>query len=335
MPRLSSIVFKSLWVVTTFWLFTTYANAQSDRIANQWAAEGWKTDFNISSVDFAEILSGGPPRDGIPPIDNPEFTGVGMVSNLSDVEPVIGLVIGNEARAYPLRIMTWHEIVNDTVGGKPVVVTYCPLCNAAIVFDAVVDQKRATFGTTGKLRRSDLIMYDRESETWWQQFVGQAIVGAKTGKKLKLVPSRLESWKDFKTRHPRGKVLIPGNPGFRNYGRNPYVGYDQSNTPFLYRGPLPKGIPAMSRVVIVEREKQAPLIFSLTMVRKLARIEDSGYVILWKAGQASALDSSTMANGREVGSVVVQNTSDGSDAPYHVTFAFVAHAFHPNVPIQK
>ena len=164
------------------------------------APESWqrafpKTDFSRHAVPYAEIRSGGVPKDGIPSIDDPEFAPVAARRDwLADREPVIGLSIDGDARAYPLRVLTWHEIVNDTVGGTPVAVTYCPLCNAAIVFEATVDGQRLSFGTTGKLRHSDLVMYDRQTGTWWQQFTGRGIVGAHTGRKLTFVPARLESW---------------------------------------------------------------------------------------------------------------------------------------------
>ena len=151
---------------------------------------------------------------------------------LTPSDPVIGLAIGGDARAYPLRILIWHDIVNDTVAGVPVTVTYCPLCNSAIVFDRRVPPHVLDFGTTGKLRNSDLVMYDRQTESWWQQFTGEAIVGALTGTQLKLLPARLESFAEFKARHPAGQLLVPTDPKKRDYGRNPYVGYDLSAGPF-------------------------------------------------------------------------------------------------------
>jgi hypothetical protein len=210
-----------------------------------WKREGWsKTDFTKSRIGWHEILSGGPPKDGIPSIDKPLFT---ESKDLAANEPVIGLEINRDARAYPLRILIWHEIVNDVVGGMPVAVTYCPLCNSAVVFDRRVPPHVLEFGTTGKLRNSDLVMYDRQTESWWQQFTGEAIVGTFAGTELKLVPARLESVAQFKERHPGGKVLVPNDPTKRDYWRNPYVGYDMSAAPFLYRGDFPKGIEPMAR----------------------------------------------------------------------------------------
>ncbi len=291
-----------------------------------WASAWPKTDFSKTSVDFGEIFSGGPPKDGIPSIDDPIFVPVSEMTDLSPTEPVIGLSINGDARAYPLRILTWHEIVNDVVGGVPVVVTFCPLCNSAIVFDRRIDGRAVEFGTTGKLRNSDLVMYDRESESWWQQFLGEAIIGSRTGMRLKALPARLESWELFEKRHPNGKVLIPNNPGFRRYGANPYVGYDGASVPFLFAGDLPKGIEAMARVVAVGDQA-----WSLDLLRRKGRIESGDLVLTWQAGQNSALDTRAIAKGRDVGNVVVQRSADGGleDIPYDVTFAFVFNAFQP------
>ena len=130
------------------------------------SARGWETDFSRHTVPYGEILSGGPPRDGIPPIDDPRFTTPEDASKwLGDQEPVIAFELNDDARAYPLQILTWHEIVNDVVGGVPVSATFCPLCNAAIVFDRRLDGVVYDFGTSGKLRKSDLIMWDRQTES--------------------------------------------------------------------------------------------------------------------------------------------------------------------------
>ncbi|MEM7747022.1 MAG: DUF3179 domain-containing protein [Pseudomonadota bacterium] len=299
---------------------------------DRWKSEGWaKTDFAKSSINFNEILSGGPPKDGIPSIDKPQFKPIAEISDIAEQAPIIGLTINGDARAYPLSVLMWHEIVNDTVGKKPVTVTYCPLCNAALVFDRTVNGQVLDFGTTGKLRNSDLVMYDRQSESWWQQFTGEAIVGEMLGTELVLVPSRLESFGEFKNRHPDGKVLVPNNPAARNYGRNPYVGYDSAARPFLYRGAMPEGINPMARVVMV-RSGTEPRAISLALLRDKKSVDIAGIKLSWRPGQASALDTSEIAKGRDVGTVLAQKLGDDGklrDVPYDVTFAFVFHAFHP------
>ncbi|MBK1667077.1 hypothetical protein CKO28_03330 [Rhodovibrio sodomensis] len=300
-------------------------NAQ---VPQSWRSAFPETDFSRHAVPFDEIMSGGVPKDGIPSIDEPEFAPVAERRDwLADREPVIGLEINGDARAYPLRVLTWHEIVNDTVGGVPVAVTYCPLCNTAIVFEAKLDGRRLTFGTTGKLRHSDLVMYDRQTGTWWQQFTGRGIVGEHTGEKLEFVPARLESWGAFVERHPDARVLIPTDPNARPYGKNPYAGYDSARSPFLYRGPMPEKLPAMARVVVIGEDAWA-----LELLRETGRIETDTHVLTWSPGQASALDARRIAEGRDVGTVTVQKkTPDGlQDAVYDVTFAFVHKAFHPD-----
>lgn len=314
-----------------FIFFAVIAFSAVQAVANpaSWTREGWKTDFSKFSVPFGEIISGGPPRDGIPSIDDPKFRKASDVNDIGAREPVIQFSIGRDIRAYPLRVLTWHEIANDTVGGVPVAVTYCPLCNAALVFDRRMDGRTLEFGTTGKLRNSDLVMYDRQTETWWQQFTGDAIVGALTGKRLKLLPSRIVSFAAFAQAYPQAPVLVPNNPNFRDYGRNPYASYDTSAVPFLYGGDLPENIPAMARVVVVRTNGQ-PIIVSLDRVRA-SSFEKGGYRIEFEEGVASALDHRSIAKGRDVGTVRV--TRGGRDVPHDVTFAFVAHAFHPDVSI--
>ena len=299
---------------------------------NFWKFEWPNTDFSKHSVPFDDILSGGPPKDGIPPIDDPKFVPLAEATGLADTEPVVGFGVGDDLRAYPIRVLTWHEIVNDEVGGVPVAVTFCPLCNAAVVFDRRASGKVLDFGTTGKLRNSDLVMYDRQTESWWQQFTGEAIVGSMLGTKLTFLPARLESFARFRERAPNGKVLVPNDPGNRPYGKNPYAGYDSSSRPFLYKGALPEGIAPLARVVSVEKRA-----WSLDLVREKRRIETAdGLLITWEPGQNSAMDARVIAEGVDVGNVVVQRkTGDGmEDLPYGVDFAFAFHAFYPDVKIQ-
>jgi hypothetical protein len=311
------------------------ANADPAR----WKQEGWsKTDFSKSRIDWQEILSGGPPKDGIPSIDKPMFKPIGEIDDLPATDPVIGLELDGDARAYPLRILIWHEIVNDVVGGTPVTITYCPLCNSAVVFGRRVPPHVLDFGTTGKLRNSDLVMYDRQTESWWQQFTGEAIVGALTGTELKLIPARLESFAQFKERHSGGKVLVPNDPGLRDYGRNPYVGYDTAAAPFLYRGNFPKDIEAMARVVVVRAASGRIAAVTLEHLRNKGRLSVGNVELTWRPGQSTALDHWDIAQGRDVGSVTAMTKGDDGrqrDVPYDVTFAFAVFAFHPDVNIQK
>jgi hypothetical protein len=185
------------------------------------------TDFRKHSVPYSEILSGGPPKDGIPAVDKPKFLPVSEANGwLKDREPVVFVQVGDDARAYPIQILIWHEIVNDTVGGEPLIVSFCPLCNTAIAFKRIFNGQVLDFGTTGRLRHSNLIMYDRQTETWWQQATGDAIAGEHAGGQLEFYPASMISWADFKDLHPNGMVLSRDTGHPRNYGRNPYFGYD-------------------------------------------------------------------------------------------------------------
>ena len=304
-----------------------------------WADEWPDTDFSRASVPLHEIRSV-VDRGSIPAIFRPKFVSVANANHLHDTEPVIGVVLNGEARAYPLQILVWHEIVNDDLGGVPIAITFCPLCNAAVVFDRRLGDQSLKFGVSGKLRHSDLIMYDLNTKSWWQQFTGEAIVGTMTGAELNILPARLESFVAFKTRtaHLKGEVLVPRKPGQRAYGDTPYAGYDSAEWPFLYEGMPRQGgkrrlkVPPLSRVVTVETRA-----WSLAHVRRQKRIETSdGLVITWTPGQNSALDREHIADSFDVGNVVVQRVlADGTreDVPYGIDFAFAFHAFYRHAEI--
>ncbi|SIN89459.1 DUF3179 domain-containing protein [Vannielia litorea] len=290
-----------------------------------WKHEWPRTDFSRTSVgNWVEIISGGPGRDGIPALSDPQFRAA-RGAGLSPREPVITVEIGREARAYPLRYLIWHEIVNDRMGGTPIAVTYCPLCNSALVFDRRLRGQVLDFGVTGKLRHSDMVMYDRQTESWWQQAMGQGIVGEMTGADLRQVPSWMESWESFTARNPDGRVMAEPRHN-RPYGQNPYKGYDSSARPFLFSGEMPPhGVPPLVRVVRVGTRA-----WPLPRVAEAGEIREAGVVISWSAGQASALDRGEIASGRDVGNIRVRDAS-GRDIPHDLmfAFAFAFHAFYP------
>ncbi len=221
--------------------------------------EGWETDFDQKLVglgEFISILN----RDGIDPIDVPTFAPVSNApSYMKPREPVIAVEINGDARAYPLAILMWHEIANDVVGGQPITVTFCPLCNTAISFDRVVDGVELTFGTTGKVRNSDLVMWDRQTQSWWQQITGEAIVGhyAGLGAELDIINSPIIAWESFAEQYPDGLVMerIFDEIGFpvKSYDLAPYAGYDSVDvSPFAFDGELDGRLPANLRVLTVE-----------------------------------------------------------------------------------
>lgn len=298
----------------------------ADRLAADprfWQHEWPATDFTKYSVDLAEIMSGGPGKDGIPAISDPQFI-EGAQSDLPGLEPVLTLAIeGARARAYPLRYLMWHEIVNDRIDGQPVTVTFCPLCNTAMVFDGRHAGGELTFGVTGKLRYSDMVMYDHQSQSWWQQAQGMGIVGEKTGVQLEILPSWLQSVDQFRAEFPDG--LMMAEPNYRRaYGRNPYVGYDSLPQPFLYAGEAPPhGVPSLAHVV-----KVGTRAWPLMRLAQAGRLTEAGVTLSWRAGQASALDDGQIAKGRDIGSVRVRD-AQGRDLPHEVMFAFAFHAFNP------
>ena len=267
----------------------------------------WETDFSKRSVPYREIFSGGVPRDGIPPIDDPNFVEVAEANEwLEENEPVIALEIEGEARAYPLQILTWHEIVNDTVNGVPVSATFCPLCNSAIVFDRRLEGVVYDFGVSGNLRNSDLIMWDRQTQSWWQQLTGEAIVGKLTGSQLDILPASIVAWQDFRQTYPEGQVLSRDTGHRRSYGSNPYVGYDEvGQSPFLFFGKEDDRLAATERVAAVTVGDSAaafPFPFLETEGVVNHQVDGQDLVVFFKPGTRSALDQRSIADSREVGS---------------------------------
>lgn len=322
--------------ITKATVFCLFLVVSAQASPDQWRRAGFSTDFSKTTVDFRTIFSGGPPKDGIPSIDEPWFETAADIDWLNDREPVIRLEVDGIVRAYPLQILIWHEIVNDRIGSVPVSVTYCPLCNSSIAFDRRLDDETLDFGTTGLLRNSDLVMYDRQSETWWQQFTGEGIVGTHAGRDLKMLPSRVVSFGDFRKQNPAAEVLARPVPSRRDYGRNRYVGYDSRSAPYpLFQGDLPENINPMARVVLVRdgNRLHAATLQHIRAAGTLALTDDTQ--LRWTGEQASVLDVAATGKGRAVGSVEAIRT-DGKNKValvHDVTFAFVVHAFHPDVPI--
>lgn len=270
----------------------------------------WRTDFSRHTVPLDEIVSGGPPRDGIPPIDEPNFVELAEADAwLGDREPVIAVSRGEAAKAYPLQILIWHEIVNDTVGGEPLTVTFCPLCNSAVAFKRRLGPWVLDFGTTGRLRYSDLVMWDRQTESWWQQLTGEAIIGELAGERLEAVPASIVSYAAFKETYPQGVVLARPAGFHRDYGRNPYTGYDDiDNVPFLDHGDSDPRLPPMERVVAVSRgEENKAYPYQVLADRRVVDDTLAGQrlVVLYSHDTASALDASRIAEARDAGATGV------------------------------
>ncbi|MDE2774921.1 MAG: DUF3179 domain-containing (seleno)protein [Chloroflexota bacterium] len=275
---------------------------------NEDLLKNWQTTWDRMDVCksqegvFLEIISGGVGRDGIPPIDNPQFDDIATADQwLQSASPVIALEIDGMARAYPLAILTRHEIANDVINDVPIAVTFCPLCNSAIVFDRRVAGETLRFGVSGLLRNSDLIMWDDATQTLWQQLTGEGIVGAHTDTLLEIVPSQLVGYGAFKAQYPDGEVLSTGG---RFYGSNPYVNYDSSPRPFLFMGALDDRLLATERVLGATIDGVS-IAYPFSVLAEAGVINDriaaSDLVAIWQPGAVSALDAARIDQSRDVG----------------------------------
>lgn len=316
-------------VAVTLWFAFPNAFAQG---IGAWQRDFPLTDFETRSIELSEIDDDGNTRDSIPPVRAPIYVDADKATDIGPLEPVLSIGINGDFRAYPLRILLWHEIVNEDIGGVPVLISYCPLCNSGVVFDRRVSGQVLDFGNTGRLRHKDMVMYDKQTESWWQQFTGQAMIGALTGKSMKPLAARLESLEKFRSRAPNGKVLIPENVRARPYGASPYEGMDSPTLPravarinFPYE--LPEGVRALERVVIVGEEA-----WTVAKLRAAKRIEADKLILTWEAGQNSIHDKQLISQGRDVGNVIVQRQTENGleDVPYDVSFAFAFSAFVPD-----
>lgn len=291
------VLFVSLYVV---WMWSVFAQPPFPDVAD-WP----KTDFSRHAFPLDEIIEGGPGKDGIRSIDKPEFNSVADAENwLDQREPVVAYISGADARAYPLQILIHHEIVNDTVDGSDIAITYCPLCNAAMVFARKFENEVLEFGTTGKVHTSNLVMYDRSSESWWLQFTGEGVVGKYTGEELRLLPSQIVSFQQFKAAYPNGQVLSKETGFNKKYGVNPYTDYDSRHVPYawFFRNPVDTRLPAMERVLgVVTEDKVMAYPFSTLNQTPFVQheIESMPVLIVSKSGMASAVDKRLIRDSKE------------------------------------
>ncbi|MXW43120.1 MAG: DUF3179 domain-containing protein [Acidimicrobiia bacterium] len=296
--------------VTAFEQVTPSDDGPVGRLAE--VTQGWATDFSSRIIDLDELIVGIqaiPIRDRISPIDNPRFVPASQAS-WAETEPGLVLVLGDVARFYPLAMLIVHEIVNDEVEGRPVTVTYCPLCNSALVFDPVVDGQTLRFGTSGLLRNSDLVMWDDATESLWQQIGGEALVGAFAGHRLGVIPSAIVSWGDFTATYAEGTVLAPSGRTQSSYGANPYVFYSSRNVPysgFFDVSQLDERYPALERMVGVSVNGIAKG-YPFSTVQAAGTINDMvsdvPVVVWWSSGTADALDAAETADGKDIGAAL-------------------------------
>lgn len=272
----------------------------------------WITNFEKTSVDFSELIPGGPPKDGIPAIVNPKFESNQSASDwVSEREPVISLEINGEAKAYPLQILMFHEIANDELGSKHVLVSFCPLCYSAIVYNRELDNEVHRFGVSGLLRNSDLVMYDQKTESFWEQFTGEAIVGEMLGRKLEPIPSQIISFEQFVEMYPNGKILSKETGFNRPYGKNPYTGYDDiDKSPFAFTGEIDDRLPPNEKVIAVKiNDEYKAYPYSITWTTRVINDEFNGekIVVFHLDGAVSSMDEREIAKSKEMGSTGVYN----------------------------
>ena len=280
------------------------------QIGAQLSAQGWRTDFDRSTIDLSE-LSVNVRRDAIPSIDRPKFVTIrGAEGWLKKREPVISVVVDGQARAYPLQILTWHEIVNDELAGVPLIVTFCPLCYSALVFQRTIEGDVYDFGVSGMLRHSDLVMYDRQTHSLFQQLNGEAIVGTLTERRLTPVAAQIISFEQFASAFPDGEILSRETGYSREYGRNPYPGYDDiDDKPWLFKGETDGRLRPMEKVVTVELGGVAKAYpHSVSKREKVINDVVGGIdLVVFHAskGALSALDKASISSSRNLGSTGV------------------------------
>jgi len=296
-------------MVRTLLLLLTSALA----LSGQLGPGNWKTDLSKKSIDLRELRSGCPPKDGIPALFNPRFVSVDQAEAwLVDKEPVLIVRHQGEARAYPLQILIFHELANDQIGDLPILVSYCPLCNSAITFDRRIDGAVHTFGVSGMLRHSDMVMYDRQTDSLWQQLTGDAIVGKHTGMQLTVVSSQVVPWDSFAKNFPDGKVLSRQTGYAQRYGTTPYGGYEFSDR-LMFPVPLKRKVnvrPMERMLTLMLAGKVRAYTFASLRRRKVSegKIKDRRYVVFYEPTALTTMDTRTIADARAVGSVGVFST---------------------------
>lgn len=296
-----------------------------DHAQRQMLQRFWpNTDLNSTQVPLRQIRVGAASRHTTPAIHEPFFMPVGSQDYLGAREPVVVVQEGGQVRLYPLSILLWHGVVNDVIGGRPIAVTYCPLCNAALVFDRRVGGRTLSFGVSGLLRHADMVLFDLQTESWWQQFTGEAIVGELAGERLHKIAVQLKPYAMAGRHYREAQVLSPPGHSRRPYGWTPFRAYDSRDYPPHYPESYGRSdVPPMTYVLVVDGEAWT---VSLLRERRVVQRED-GLRLTWTPGMASVLDEALIDEARDLGSITV--TRGGEPVPHILTFAYAFDAFHP------
>ena len=278
-------------------------------------------DLRQSLVPADQIFPGGPAKDGIPAIDRPQFVAAAKADFLQSDDQVLGLQVQDVARAYPLRILNWHEVVNDQLGPDPVVITYCPLCGTGAVFDRRVGVKVLSFGVSGLLYNNDVLLYDRQTNSLWSQLMGQAISGPMKGRRLRYLPVTHTRWDDWHQAHAATQVLTTDTGAQRSYDRNPYAGYDTSNDvmfPLRFRS---AGLHPKERVLAVVMGTQAKAYPFVELAKTNGVLNDHFADRRWTIRFAPRAGRATL------------HDEHGVQAPAVVGYWFAWYAFHPETAV--
>ncbi|TAJ19302.1 MAG: DUF3179 domain-containing protein [Rugosibacter sp.] len=278
-------------------------------------------DLNGASIPDKETLEGGPPKDGIPSINQPKFLPAGK-ANLKADDRVLGVVYNGMAKAYPVQILNWHEIVNDKFDTENIVVTYCPLCRSGVVFRATVKGKPATFGVSGLLYNSNVLLYDRETESLWSQIGHQAVTGTLKGEKLEPIPVSNTTWKWWRAKHPDTLVLSEDTGYLRDYEKDPYGGYAESPVTYFPFNPIaPTSYEYKDVVIGIEisgHYKAYPLV-ELQQGASTIRDVVAGHSLNVQFDRKSQ--------------TVVVNDAHGKEVTSLLTYWFAWYAFHPDTEV--
>jgi len=271
----------------------------------------------------SKLQSGGPPKDGIPSIDNPKFVSVDEADEwIKDNELVMGIEYKGTSRAYPLQIMVWHEIVNDEIAGDPILITWCPLCGSAIAYESTINGEEVEFGTSGKLYNSNLIMYDRKTDSYWTQIGGKAVIGELTGMQLTLVSIDTVPWRDWKKAHPESEVLSQDTGHTRAYGTDPYGGYYEEDFLWFPVDNTDKRIHSKTVIFGIEVNGVFKAYKEDDLVSQLV-IEDTVNGVRLKLERTNE------------GIVTITNLDSGEEVVKERDFWFAWYAFHPKTELYE
>lgn len=278
--------------------------------------------FNLdrATIPVRDIHAGGPPRDGIPSIDRPQFVPPARASLLQDDDMVVSFSHDGETRAYPLRILVWHEIVNDRIGDLAINVSYCPLCGSAMVFDRTIEGRQLEFGVSGLLYQSDVLMYDRQSESLWSQLAMEAVSGPLVGQKLRLLAAEHLTWRAWRTKYPHGRVLSTDTGHSRDYERMPYEGYDKSSRLMFPVNRQRKDLPTKANVAGV-------VLAGVARAYPYDRLPD-GQTVEDKVGETSVRIHFDRASRQ-----FSITDSLGNPLPYAPAYWFAWQAFYPETTV--